>query len=78
MRFKRSEADLTGGMGQDTEKNERTVISLTLSPLNKRDNCAKQHAGVPRHERYRQPPQSQSHNLFCQALISVLSPFFRY
>ncbi len=27
MRFKRSEADLTGGMGQDTEKNERTVIS---------------------------------------------------
>ncbi|GBK62050.1 hypothetical protein PbDSM24746_20540 [Paenibacillus macerans] len=26
-RFRRSEADLTGGTGQDTEKNERTVIN---------------------------------------------------
>ena len=63
-RSRRSEADLTGEMGRDTGKNDWAVIS-PLSPLNKRDNRAKQQAGIPRHERY--------HNLFCQAPISVLS-----
>ncbi|OMG48139.1 hypothetical protein BK140_17735 [Paenibacillus macerans] len=36
--------DLKGGMGQDTGKNERTVISPQPLPLNKRDNRAKQHS----------------------------------
>ncbi|OMG46016.1 hypothetical protein BK140_29215 [Paenibacillus macerans] len=53
-------------MKQDTGKKERAVISPPL-PLNKRDNRAKQQARIPGHERY--------HNLFCQALISVLSRF---
>ncbi|MEK5166045.1 hypothetical protein NYE69_27370 [Paenibacillus sp. FSL R5-0527] len=46
---RRNEADLTGGMGQDTGKNEKTVNSPHPLPLNKRNNRAKQQAGIPRH-----------------------------
>ncbi|OMG48824.1 hypothetical protein BK140_14705 [Paenibacillus macerans] len=60
-------------MGQDTGKNERAGLP-PLSPLNKRDNRAKQHAGIPRHERYTKLYNENLEKMKCTFAFDPVKP----